>query len=85
MINFQRVNNPKKIARDKPITNIIPRITTIIFFANSSRNIIPKNATKHHQKLNPVRYEVIAITASPSIHLTGELFIILFILGTLKD
>jgi len=67
-----------------PITRIIPRITTNIFFANSTRKIMPKYASKHHQKLNPVRYEAKAITASPRIHLIG-LLNFLFILSRLKD
>jgi hypothetical protein len=65
---------------------MIPIITTIIFFANSRRNIIPKYANKHHQKFSPVIYEAIIITVSRKIHRIGKLLdIILFIFGRLKD
>jgi hypothetical protein len=67
------------------MTKTIPRITTTIFLANSKRNIIPKYASKHHQKLKPVMYEAMPITASRKIHRIGKLLNILFILGRLKD
>jgi len=62
------------MAKEIPITITIPRITIIIFFANSIRNKIPINAKKHHQKLNPVTYDAKAIMASLKIHLIGNLF-----------
>jgi len=63
---------------------IIPRIITIIFFANSIKNKIPMKAKKHHQKLNPVMYDARTIIISPRIHRIGELLNILFITGRLK-
>lgn len=82
---IQSVNNPKNIARDTPTTNIIPRIITIMFLANSIRNIIPKYASRHHQKLKPAMYETTAIIASPRIHRIGKLLNNFFIFGFLSD
>ena len=84
MTNYKKVAvSLRKITSDKSITRIIPGITTNIFFANSSRIIMPKYAGKHHKRLSPVRYDAKVTIASPGIHLTG-LVNILFILGSLK-
>ncbi len=84
ILNFYRVNNPKNIANEIPITKTIPRITTIIFLANSIRNIMPIYAKKHHQKLIPVTKDAMAIMASLKIHLIGNLFNVAFIVLNYK-
>lgn len=43
-----------------------------------------KNANKHHQKLNPVMYEAKTTIKSRKSQCTGELLIILFIMGWLR-
>ena len=55
------------ISNDIPVTNTILKITTIIFDANSGRNIMPKCASKQDQKLNLV-YEAMMIIACLRIH-----------------
>lgn len=67
------------MAKEIPITITIPRITIIIFFANSIKNKIPINAKKHHQKLIPVTKDTMAIMASRKIHLMSNLVTVSFI------